>query len=218
MSTRMRKAKVGSCSMVRSLPSATEARSSRSSIATAPPCSRNSGSPTARKSPTCGTNSMTPSARCGQPRPARRGRPPGRRPTCLRAPTIRSGSGSPTECSAGPRCRVGRIRVDALDHADADLADALHDADRTQQAGGVVDQIEKGHHRQNAEQCGDEDVELVHRLVQVRVSTRTANTSVKTKHADDAPDGVVAQQRRRDDARRVLARRRPGSPPAASRR
>ena len=62
ISTRIRNAKVGSCSMVRSDPRATAARSWWSPIAPAPPYNRNKGSSTATKSPTWGTNSITPLA------------------------------------------------------------------------------------------------------------------------------------------------------------
>ena len=63
MSTMMRNAKRGSCSIVRSGPMATQARKAPASTGRPPRRTRNSGSPRATKSPTCGTSSITTSAR-----------------------------------------------------------------------------------------------------------------------------------------------------------
>ena len=98
----------------------------------------------------------------------------------------------------------GGREVHAPDHPDARLADPPHDADGTQQAGGVIDQVQEHHHGRGAEHAGDEEVELVDRVLHPGQHA-DAERQGEDEDADSRPDGVVAQQGRRDDARRVLA-------------
>ena len=67
ISTITRTANVESCSMERSGPKATWARSLLSSISAALPCRQNKWLPVATKSPTRGTSSTRPPARCAIP-------------------------------------------------------------------------------------------------------------------------------------------------------
>jgi hypothetical protein len=147
ISTMTRKAKVASCSMVRSRPMAMAARSCGSFAAAAPPYSRKSG--------LAGRDEIADAARQFDDSPVRSA-------SCLSvsrltASTIAdlrrwniSCAGSPSAGRAGVGMyRPELDRVDLVDDAQPRLAEIPDDADRPQQPLRIVHEIEKGADRES---------------------------------------------------------------------
>ena len=101
----------------------------------------------------------------------------------------------------------GRAReflgINTLDHGMSIVSDALHEADRTQQARGVINEKQKGCQTGETEQTAEKSGKLRDARLEV-IQCPDAKKKSKDKQADGVADDVVPQQRSRDDARRVL--------------